>query len=159
MTPQRPTRTRSLRTPTLMTRPEHPIDRERGASPAGVIILIGTLLMVADLILMGGRMASAHAEVAGAAQEAARRGSLAQTAGSVYPVAATTALDNVTRNAKHCSSTTVSTAGTEFRAGGHVTVTVTCTVQLSDLASLPIPGAIVVRADATEIVETYRAVD
>lgn len=134
-------------------------ERARGASPAGVIILIGTLLMVADLILMGGRMAAAHADVAGAAQEAARRGSIAQTEGSVYAVAATTALDNVARNTKHCSSTTVSTAGTEFRQGGHVKVTVTCTVQLSDLASLPIPGTIVVRADATEIIETYRAID
>lgn len=132
---------------------------ERGTSPASVIILIGSLLMVADLILMGGRMAAAHADVSGAAQEAARRGSISQTAGSVYPVASTTALDNVARNTKHCSSTTVSTAGTDFRQGGHVTVAVTCTVQLGDLATLPIPGSIVVRAEATEIIETYRAID
>ena len=134
--------------------------RDSGASPASVIILVAIVLMVAELILMGGRFAAAHADVSGAAREAARRGSISQTESSVYPVASSTALDNVARNTKHCRSTTVSIAGTEFRQGGHVTVQVTCQVLLNDLGFLPVPwGAQTVRAEATELVETYRAID
>jgi Flp pilus assembly protein TadG len=139
---------------------ESRLDAERGASPASVIILLTILLLVAELILMSGRYAAAHADVSGAAQEAARRSSTAQNASSVYPLALATATSNVDRNTRHCQFTTVSTAGTQFRQGGHVKVAVTCRVDLSDLSLLSIPwGGRMVKAEATELIETYRAVD
>jgi len=133
---------------------------DRGTSPASVIILLTIVLMIAELVLLGGRYAAAHADVSGAAQEGARRGSIAQTASSVYPMASTTALQNVKMNQKHCQLATVSTDGTDFRQGGHVTVKVRCRVKLSDLSLLGVPwGKRWVEAEATEIVETYRAID
>ena len=133
---------------------------ERGASPASVVIVIGIVLVFAELIVMGGRMAAAHAEVTGAAREAARSGSVAQTASSVDGLARTTALANVDQNAPHCISATVSTNSSNFRAGGSVTVTVRCRVHLSDLSLLSLPwGSRTIEADATEVVEFFRAVD
>ncbi len=136
------------------------ISSERGASPASVVILIGVVLMFAELIVMGGRMASAHAEVTGAAREAARRGSIAQTASSVTGLAEETALGNVAQNTKHCVNATVTTDASNFRQGGSVKVTVQCRVHLSDLSLLSLPwGSKTIEADATEVVEFFRAID
>lgn len=145
---------------TLLRRVIGERDPERGASPASVIIVLAIILMAAELIVMGGRMAAAHAEVTGAAREAARRGSTAQTASSVRPIAVTTALDNVAQNTRHCLNANVDTDNRDFRPGGSVTVTVNCRVQLSDLSLLSLPwGSITVEADATEVVEFFRVVD
>ncbi len=135
-------------------------DPQRGASPASVIILITILLMFAELIVMGGRIAAAHAEVTGAAREAARRGSVAQSAGTVRTPATNMASANVAQNTKHCVTANVTVDPYSFRQGGSVTVSVRCQVQLSDLSLLSLPwGSKTFEAEATEVVEYFRAVD
>ena len=147
------------------TSPRHPNPgfdprSERGASPASVIIILVSVLMFAELIVMGGRVAAAHASVAGAAREAARQGSLVLAAGSVSGVAESTAASNLRERGRTCESPNVSTRGTDFRQGGQVTVTVSCTVNISDLSILSVPWPTrTFSSTATELVETYRAVE
>jgi hypothetical protein len=50
----------------------------------------------------------------------------------------------------------VVTDTSQFRAGGSVTTTITCNVELSDLVGLAVPGSRTLTASATEPVDTYR---
>lgn len=148
-------------TPSEMPRPERPhVADERGASPASVIMVLAIVMMFAELIVLGGRVAAAYGDVTVAAREAARQGSLAQYRGSVNTIAERTANANLGDSGRHCETPSVSTAGTDFDHGGHVTVKVSCTVNISDFSILAVPWPNkTFSVEATEIVETYRAVE
>lgn len=136
-----------------------PFASERGASPASVIMILVVVMMFAELIVLGGRVAAAYGDVTVAAREAARQGSLAQYAASVNPIAEETVKANL-EDGRHCRTPSVSTLGTNFDHGGQVKVTVTCTVDVGDLSILAVPWpSKTFTAEATEIVETYRAVE
>jgi len=133
---------------------------ERGASPASVIILMVGLFMFAELIVLGGRVAAAHNDVSSAAREAARQASVLQYSSSVNTVARDAAKNNLDATSDHCRTPEVSTVGTSFRQDGHVKVKVTCKINLSDFSYLTLPWPEkLISAEATESVETYRAVD
>ena len=136
------------------------LNDDSGTSPASVIMLLVWLMMMAELVVMGGRVAAAHNNVTGAAREAARQASVLQYASSVDGVADTVARANLDETLRHCRTPAVDSSKTDFSAGGHITVEVTCTVELSDLSILTVPWpSMSISAEVTEIVETYRAID
>ena len=55
-----------------------------------------------------------------------------------------------------CGALTVATDTSQFRAGGSVTTTITCTVQLSDLVGLSLPGSRTLTASASEPIDVFR---
>jgi hypothetical protein len=57
-----------------------------------------------------------------------------------------------------CAHVAITTDTSDFVAGGLVTVHVSCTVLLSDLAFPGVPGSTVVRSSATAPLDPYRAV-
>jgi len=125
-----------------------------------VIILIVILLMVAELIVMGGRLAAANADVSTAAREGARQGSISLSAGSAIPAARDAVSSNLENRGELCQTQNFTSAGTNFVAGGNMTVEVSCTVALSDLSLLSLPWpSITVDATAVETIETYRVVE
>lgn len=131
---------------------------ERGASVASVLIVLGILLIFFELIVMGGRVAAAHSQVNGAAREAARQGSITQSMPQAREAAERTAEANLDKSERDCVDSGVSVGGA-FRQGGHVTVAVSCRVDLSDLSLLGVPWpSKSFSSQATEIIETYRAV-
>jgi len=137
-------------------------DNERGASGISVILILVFVLMIAELIIMGGRLAAANAQVANAAREAARTGSLSATAGSFETRTRDAAADTLADQSTKCVDTPeVSIVGSNFDRSGNVTATVFCTVDLSDLSLLKLPFLpdIEVSSEHTEIIETFRVVE
>lgn len=133
---------------------------ERGASPVSVIIMIVILLMVAELIVMGGRLAAANADVSAAAREGARQGSVSLSVSTALPAAESAVASNLQNDGNLCLTPNVDPAGTDFRAGGNMTIEVSCTVEMSDLSLLSLPWpSLTVDAKAVETIETFRVVE
>jgi Flp pilus assembly protein TadG len=132
---------------------------DRGLGVVGFLILVPVLIMGMELIVVGGRLAAANADVQSAAREAARQASIARNRGSagalIGPVA-TTALDD---KGFQCESFDVQMGpSTNFVAGGQVQVVVRCRVGLSDIDFLGVPGSVNVERSAVEPIDTYRVV-
>lgn len=140
-------------------RPSSPDDGERGASVASVLIILTIVFMFFELIVMGGRVAAAQGEVNGAAREAARQGSVAQTSTQARDVADLTADANLDTSKSSCTETNISFGGSFSNDDGRFTVAVSCRVDLGDFSVLGVPWpSKTFSAQATEIIETYRAV-
>jgi len=102
-----------------------------------------------------GRLASARLEVDGAAAQAARAASIAQspagaTAAAQQSAAAALDADHVT-----CAHLNVTTNAAQFTPGGSVA---TCTVELDDLTGLRLPASESISSQAISVIDTYRPV-
>jgi hypothetical protein len=86
------------------------------------------------------------------AAAAARAASLQRDPAAAQAAAETTAAHADTG----CTSLIVRVDTSGFRPGGTVTATVTCTVDLSDLAGLAVPGTTTLTATATSPVDLWR---
>jgi Flp pilus assembly protein TadG len=130
--------------------------RDRGSVSAEMtVMVVPFMILLAVFLVFCGRAASAAIEVNAAAAAAARA-----AADTTTPTAAVTAASNAVAattagTAWTCTAATNTTA--HFR-GGHVSVTVTCVVPLSDLG-LPIGATRTVTGTAIEPIDTYRAVN
>jgi hypothetical protein len=127
---------------------------------AGFLILAPILMMGLELVAVGGRVAAATADVQSAAHEAARQASLAQSQGSAATVIGPVALEALAGKGFQCQNPVVALgSATTFGPGGQVQVQVQCTVNLSDIDLLNLPGSITIGRAATEPIDRYRAVD
>ncbi|GAA2044238.1 pilus assembly protein [Polymorphospora rubra] len=117
-----------------------------------------TPLLVAILlfVVLCGRLVSAQMDLDAAASAAARSASLARTDTAARAEADRTARETLAARAVTCQQVTVTVATGGLRPGGAVTVTVACTVPLSDLALLSVPGSRTVQATATSPVDVWR---
>ncbi len=115
-------------------------------------IFIVMLLMVVGL----GRLVYAKQLVDQAATAAARAASLASTPAQASTDANTAAQESLSQAGLVCASyhTNVNTTG--FGAGGQVSVTVTCTTDLSKLSVSGVPGHLTLTGKAQEPLETNR---
>lgn len=134
---------------------------ERGGLTIELAILAPALLALIGLIILAGRTAGAHTNVDAAANNAARAASISRTAGEAHSNAMAAAQTTLDDRGMACPApgVTVDTTGVSSPAGqmGIVHVQVTCTVQLGDLVGLPFGGSRTVTADATSVVDSYRA--
>ena len=134
---------------------------ERGSGIVTALLLLPTLIVFAELITLGGRIAGAHADMNAAAREAARQASVSSGlsgAGAIIrPIALTTLADK----GYQCSNPSARFGGaTNYVPGGSVEVVVTCTVNASDLSLFSIPlGSLNFEGSAVEPIDTYRVVE
>ncbi|WP_327071862.1 TadE/TadG family type IV pilus assembly protein [Kitasatospora sp. NBC_01302] len=136
-------------------------DRDRGALSLEAAILFPVLLALLLLVVAVGRSHLADNSVSDAAREAARAASLerdptaARTAGTQ---AAQAALQD---QGQHCSALQIDVPTTGFATAlgtpASVTVTVRCTVDLSDLTLPGMPGTTTVTGVFTSPIDPYRA--
>jgi Flp pilus assembly protein TadG len=107
---------------------------DRGSLTLEATIIAPLILIVLGLTAMGGRVASAHSQVEGAARDAARAASISRgDARGDARAAAGAAL----KEAKHsCATGPTVSISQDPTPGQQVTATVTCTV---DLAGLGMP--------------------
>lgn len=132
---------------------------DTGSSPASVIVLLVIVIMIAELIVMGGRLAGAKADVSNAARQAARTASLSAGPSTAPTHASNAGLGSLQAKGRQCTVPSVDLDTTAFVPGGSVTATVTCTVDLQDLSFLSLPWpTFVISSDAREVIETYRVV-
>lgn len=134
---------------------------ERGLSTAleAAIILPGIMMFI-GLIVFGARLAMTSQAVEAAANQAARAGSIARSE-AVAASQMESALDRaLAEHNVHCSSkrTTYDLSQLRHPIGvpGSVTVTVSCTVRMSDLLLPGVPGSYKITATGSSPVDAYR---
>ena len=134
---------------------------ERGAGLLTGLILLPILLAFAELIVLGGRVASAQSDLNAASREAARQATVSagqSSASMIIGPITETALAN--RGPSCIDNSATLGGGTIFERGGQVEVIVTCEVDVSDLSllSLPFPSR-VFTATALEPIDPFRVIE
>ncbi|MFI2415123.1 TadE/TadG family type IV pilus assembly protein [Streptomyces sp. NPDC018947] len=138
--------------------------RRRGGDEGSVAIeaaiVIPPLIMFVCLAIAGGRIVTSGSKIDAAAEDAAREASIHRTAASAQAAAQAAAAESLDDQGIACASSSVAidTSGLSVPVGqvGTVTVTVTCTVNLSDLLLPGVPGAKSLTSTATSVVDQYR---
>lgn len=134
---------------------------ERGAVSVELMILGPVLLLFVLAVFFASRYALAQQAVQAAAAEAARAASIARSAGDASGAAAGAASASLTNQGVRCAaqSVTVDTSAFATSPGtpGLVTVTVSCQVDMTDLAFPGIPGNRTLEATMASPIDTYRS--
>ncbi len=138
----------------------HGRDDERGLmSTELAILMLAFIFSCTAIVILAGRRAQLEGEVQSAAEEAARAATLTGDPGTAVAVATSVAQTNLTAAGIVCDAPPVITVDVSgFAPGDYVTVSVTCTANLNDLAYLRVPaGASTATGEATEIIDVYRS--
>lgn len=130
---------------------------ERGSVALELTLLTPLLLLLMLFAVGAGRLADARLHVGDAAAQAARAASTAATPAGARQLATATATAALGGPDAACTPMTVATDTTQLTPGGEVTVTVTCTVTLSDLGLLALPGSTDVQSRFTAPVDRFRS--
>ena len=133
---------------------------DEGSAAIEAAIVLPALIMFLCLAIAGGRIVTSGAKIDAAAEDAAREASIHRTAASAQSAARAAAAASLNDQGIKCASTSVNinTGGLNVPVGqvGTVSVTVTCTVHLSDLLLPGVPGARTLTSTATSVVDQYR---
>ena len=129
---------------------------DRGSSTTELVIVTPVVVVILLLVVALGRYAHGKQLVEQAAAAAARAASLASTSAQAQDRARQAASGSLADAGVSCAamSTTVYTGS--FRAGGTVSVTLTCTADLSGLTLAGVPGSATMSATGAAPLETYR---
>lgn len=133
-----------------------PQSRERGSAAAELVLVTPFLFLLLLFAVAAGRLVQGKLDVDSAAQQAARAASLARTPAAASAQAQEVAQAALAGQSITCDPAVVTPDTGDFTSGGEVTVQVTCTVRLSDLSLLHIPGTETLTAAFTAPIDTYR---
>lgn len=133
---------------------------DRGSEAIQAAIVTPLLLMFLCLAIGAGRLVTSGSKIDAAAEDAARAASIERTYAAAKTAAETAAAESLDDQGLSCASqhVVVDVGGLSVPIGqvGTVTVTITCTVDLTDLF-LPAPGVKTLTSTFTSIVDAYRA--
>ncbi|MFF8847615.1 TadE family protein [Streptomyces sp. NPDC015127] len=133
---------------------------DEGSAAIEAAIILPALIMFICLAIAGGRIVMSGSKIDAAAEDAAREASIHRTAAAAQGAANSAAAKSLSDQGIKCASTSVgvNTGGLSVPVGqvGTVTVTVTCTVNLSELLLPGVPGARTLTSTATSVVDQYR---
>ena len=133
-----------------------PPSRERGSAAAELVLVTPLLILLLLFAVAAGRLVQGKLDVDSAAQQAARAASEARTPQAASAQAQQVAQAALAGQSVSCDPAVITPDLGNFVPGGEVTVTVTCTVRLSDLSLLHVPGSETITATFTSPVDTYR---
>lgn len=137
-----------------------PRDGERGSASIEAVIGVTAFVLLGSLVIAGGRVAIANQAIESVAAEAARSASIARTQGEADAQAAAGAKASLANQDVRCtrSNVTVDTSGFTVPPGtpASVAATVSCDVDLSDVALPGVPGAITITKTMSSPIDTYR---
>ena len=122
------------------------------------VILAPIMIAVVLLVVGLGRYAHGKQLVEQAAAAAARAASLTSTASDAEGRAARTAAGSLTDAGLSCTGMTTDVDTADFRPGGVVTVTITCTADLSGLALSGLPGTATITSTGRAPLEAHRQI-
>ncbi|MDR6980113.1 Flp pilus assembly protein TadG [Streptomyces sp. 3330] len=133
---------------------------DEGSVAIEAAVIVPSLIMFLCLAIAGGRIVTSGSKIDAAAEDAAREASIHRTAAAAQSAAHAAAAESLNDQGITCASTSVSvsTGGLSVPVGqvGTVSVTVTCTVSLSDLLLPGVPGTRTLTSTATSVVDQYR---
>ena len=127
------------------------------ANALGLILIAPVVVALAILILWIGRQVDTDAQVQAASSAAAQAAARQRTPAAAGAAAQTTALAMLTDATACAGGPSVLIDTSDFRAGGVVTVVVSCSPQRSDLVVSGAHSA-TFTATATAPIDTYRSV-
>ncbi|MER6443630.1 TadE/TadG family type IV pilus assembly protein [Streptomyces venezuelae] len=134
---------------------------DRGSEAIATAIVAPLLLMLLCMAIAGGRIVTSGAKVDAAAEDAARAASISRTQSGAQAEAGDAAARSLDDQGIRCASTGISvdTSGLAAPLGavGTVTVTISCTVPLSDLLLPGVPGSKTMTSTFTSVVDAYRS--
>jgi Flp pilus assembly protein TadG len=133
---------------------------ERGSAAIEAAIGVPAFALFVGLVIFGGRTATTHQALQSAATDAARSASLARNADVARVDARRAATSSITNQKIGCSAIDVAVDTSDFDkqpgVPGSVNVTVSCQLDLSDLAVPGVPGSRVMRATMSSPIDTWR---
>ena len=132
---------------------------ERGSIAVEVAVIAPAFIFLMLLVVFAGRVSEAEGNVERAASAAARAASLRQHPSDATTDAETAAEENLAQAGVPCTTLTTAVDTSDFRAGGTVTVTVTCEASMADVTLLGVPGTRVFSAQVVEVIDNYRGGD
>ncbi|WUD78587.1 pilus assembly protein [Streptomyces sp. NBC_00510] len=134
---------------------------DRGSEAIQAAIVTPLLVAFVCMAVAAGRLVTSGSKIDAAAEDAARAASIERTYQAAKSAASKAAEQSLNDQGITCTSTSVSVdaSGLTVPVGqvGYVTVTVTCTVGLSDLLLPGAPGAKTLTSSFTSVVDAYRA--
>jgi Flp pilus assembly protein TadG len=134
--------------------------RERGSASIEAVIGVSAFVLLGSLVIAGGRVAIANQAIESVAAEAARSASIARTQGEANASAESGATASLANQDVRCrtSSVTVDTSGFAAPPGtpASVSATVSCAVDLSDVALPGVTGALTITKTMSSPIDTYR---
>ncbi|REE98316.1 TadE/TadG family type IV pilus assembly protein [Thermomonospora umbrina] len=126
-----------------------------GGMSLELVLLTPVFVMFLMLLAAAGRVVDAQSQIDGAARDAVRAASIARSAPDAVRFAERAAADSL-RGTHWCQGgPRVSTDTGRWGPGGRVTVTVSCSVDLGDLAFIGLPGSRTFSGDAVAPIDTY----
>ena len=132
---------------------------ERGSLALEVVVLTPVLVLVLWLVgVLALRTMVAHAQTDSAARDAARAASLERSAAAAQQAAEAAAARSLQQARRSCQAIHVTTDTRQFRPGGAVQVTVVCTIRLTDLGLLLLPGDKTTSASYTVPIDLNRGI-
>lgn len=132
------------------TRPD-----DRGTLTVELVLLTPLIFALLAFLVGLGRAADARGRMTGAVRDAARAASLATNPEAAAQAARDTALADLAGAGLECRQPQISTDTRQFTPGGQVTVTIGCTLDLSQLVVSGLPGRTGLTATATVPLDTY----
>ncbi|KQY48008.1 TadE/TadG family type IV pilus assembly protein [Cellulomonas sp. Root137] len=131
---------------------------DRGSVTLELAIITPALILLLGTLVLAGRVQTTASAVEQAARSAARDASLARTPDAARAAARAAATRELATTACVATAVGLDTTGFAARVGqdGVVTATVTCTVNMADLAVPGLPGVRTMTAQATSPLDRYR---
>lgn len=131
--------------------------RDEHGTAALELTLLAPLLLVILLFVVGlGRMAHARQQIESVAADSARAASLQRNTSLSAQAAKTAATASLGDAGVSCTNLDVDVDLSSYQPGGRVTVTVSCTTKLSDVAMAGFPGSRTFTATSSVPIENYR---
>jgi hypothetical protein len=119
-----------------------------------VVFLTGVVLVLVLLLVLAGRGAEARTRIDHAAETSAQAAALQRSPDVATIAATTTAIASLNGLCDGAPQIAVDTSG--WVPGGLVSVTIGCRIRTSDLAPLPLPGALVAHGSSAAVIDTFR---
>ena len=131
---------------------------EAGSVTVEAVVLVPVVMIFVLLAVAFGRFELARDDVIGAARAGAEAAALVASPSQAQNAAYAAALPALTGAGDPCIDPSVRTKTDDFVPGGIVSVTVTCSVDTSDLSVPGLPATEIVTVTQTAPIDPYRAV-
>ncbi|HMG41413.1 MAG TPA: TadE family protein [Acidimicrobiales bacterium] len=133
------------------------VDRgDRGSVATEMAIVAPVLFMLLMLVIFAGRVTDAQHQVLSAAHAAARAASLQGDEATAGAAAQQAAEQNLKNGGLTCTPADVDITAIDLGPDGTVSVSVSCTADVSNVALPGVPGSQTFTAESTEVVDRYR---
>ena len=131
---------------------------QTGSATVEAVILVPVLILFVLLAIAFGRYQTTREQVIGAARAGAEAASIMPSAESATTAASDAAMPALSGPISPCLRVVIVTDTSDFLPGGEVSVTVSCTVELSDLGAPGLPGKSTIVVSQVAPIDPYRVV-